>query len=192
MADVDTEQLQEQLEKVEEELEIVKAIDEIEEGGPIPYVWGKIVLAIRQPNPTEMDMIRLQENIGMHKALTLPEIADLFGYNVSYEALMERATQVAFLQVRLQKEKDKDKRAELRERIKVLDQPDTRSRAEELADKHSLRHRDRWMVENLTVHPDGSPLTIEERQKWMSKPSLFEAARPACWRVLRLATEIPN
>ena len=57
---VDAEQLQEQLEKVEEDLEIVKEIEEIEGGGPIPYVWGKIVRAILQPNPTEMDMISLQ------------------------------------------------------------------------------------------------------------------------------------
>lgn len=178
--------------EVAEAIQLEQDLDTIENAYPIPFEIGGRTYAIRQATPAEFDMIRLQEDLGYHRALSLPEMDDLRHLPVSDETLAKRGLLLRALRAAHDVEEDPDERRSLAERIELYEMPDGRSRAEELAEKFGYRERDRWIVERMTVHKDGTPLDDDERAEVMAETAFFNAATPACRKMLSLAMQVPN
>jgi hypothetical protein len=142
-------------------------------------------------DPADLEMVRLQESIGYHLALEQPGMDELQKLPVSEDAKMEKLLVIAKIKADHDATEDPEKRRELGKQIEEWSRPDNRTRAQEIADRHSRRYRDRWIVEHMACYPDGTRLSLEDEQVFKRAANL-DLARPACWKVIRLATSVPN
>lgn len=180
---------------VTEQIEDLNDLELIKSGKPVTFtitVEGQErEFAMRQLDPADLEMVRLQENIGYHLALEQPGMDELKKLGVSEDAQAERLLILAKYKADHEQATDPEKRRELSEIIDQWSRPDNRTRAQEIADKHSRRYRDRWMIDHLLCHPDGTALSADDMLLF-KRAAYLELARPTCWKVIRLATSVPN
>lgn len=189
------EEIPAEVKKLEEEMEVIDDLELLMSGRPVPFsvvVDGeKREFGIKQMNRVELEKIRLQESIGYHLALAQPGMDELEKLPVSKDAELERALILAKLKLDHDNTEDPEERRRLGEMVEQWSQPDTRTRAEEIADRHSRRSRDGYIIDHFLVYPDGSELSLDDK-KLFKRDIYAEVARPACWRAIRLATTVPN
>lgn len=161
-------------------------------GRPLAFEVAGRSFQLRQPEPWEYDRIRAVELQAFHAELESPLLAGLKDKPVSKDAQATRMTHKAALELAIEETDDPVRLRELEAQLAIVNRPDERSRAEELAEICARRTRDRWIWEHCLLNDEGKPLSDEEWQEINAFPMIFEEARPHIWRIVAMMVTVPK
>lgn len=182
----------ETVEQVQENLLALEDLELIESGEPVPFTVGKRQFALRQPDANEYELTRLWETIGFHEAMAQEGMDAMKALPVSEATTAARIEQIAELRAAIKATEDPKRRREIDKQLRRLERPDTRSRAQELAESYSYRYRDIQMIKRLMVTPEGERLPQDEIDKLLRTPVFVDVARIACYRIIKMMLTLPN
>jgi len=173
------------------------SLEEIIDGKGIPFEVGGRRFYIRHPSTEEHDQAILIEQMTRRKLLASPELQELKDVPISdeeraiYERMIERAEE------EFEACPDDARKQALVDRIAYLRRMlESRSLADEIAEEHAVRVRDRWLTFRLVCDEDGNPMfdprNPEDVERWDRMGVPFkEAARRAVWAMLQVMQTLP-
>lgn len=182
----------EPIEQVQENLLALEDLELIESGEPVEFTVGQRKFALRQPDANEYELTRLWESIGYHEAMTQEGMDAMKALPVSEATTAARIEQIAELRETLKASDDPKRRREIDKQLRRLERPDTRNRAQELAESYSYRYRDIQMIKRLLVTPEGERIPQDEIDKLLRTPVFVDVARIACYRIIKMMLTLPN
>ena len=178
-------------------LEGTPSLTEIMEGKGVPFWVDDRQFFIRPPTTEEYDQALLIQDLARARAMSQPEIQAVKDLPVSDGERQIMEARIAIAERAFEAAEDRRVKDLIAERLAFLRrQLETRTRADELADRYAVLKRDRWLTIRLLCDADGKqmfdPDNPEDLERWERLPMrVKDEARPAIWEALAAVRNAP-
>jgi len=178
-------------------LEGTPSLTEIMDGKGVPFWVDDRQFYIRPPTTEEYDQALMVQELAHARAMSQPEVQKLRDLSVSDGERQVLEARIAIAERAYEAAEDKRTKELIAERLAFLRrQLETRTRADELADRYAVLKRDRWLTFCLLCDADGKqmfdPNNPEDLERWERLPMrVKDEARLAIWEVLAAVRNAP-
>ncbi|GAB4565361.1 MAG: hypothetical protein Kow0047_15890 [Anaerolineae bacterium] len=182
---------------LEEFLEGTPSLSDIMEGKGAPFWVDGRMFYIRPPTTEEYDQALLIQDLTRASTLQRPEVQAVKDLPISDGERQILEAQITIAERAFEAAEDRRVKDLIAERLAFLRrQLETRTRADELADRYAILKRDRWLTFRLLCDEDGKPVFDPDDpaawEKWERFPmKVKDEARPAIWEVLTAVRNAP-
>lgn len=178
-------------------LEGTPSLTDIMDGKGVPFWVDGRQFYIRPPTTEEYDQALLIQELAHARAMSQPELQAMKDLPVSEGERQMLEARIAIAERAFEAAEDKRVKDLIAERLAFLQrQLETRTRADELADRYAVLKRDRWLTFRLLCDEEGKqmfdPSDPESLERWERLPMrVKDEARPAIWEVLAAVRNAP-